>query len=256
MAPRKSYSIDLIKDEHIRSRFKLLPGDVGQSFDQLMIGHVVMEAFANDAFSAALEIYDLLDQRQPIDYQLNILYEVAMQFSRVFAKYFHPEKTTKAEHWASIQKCLKLPEFIGMGGVQNTSIHIFGLIMGLSRAEHPLNAELEKIGCKHYTHQQRSIIDGFTKKRDVLKNYINTSASETEVQLYCKITERLASWRSVHARRVRDYISAATSKSHTLLYESSVNQKGTILEIQQQFDHRIFETRQLNLLKNWRRSES
>ncbi len=143
-----------------------------------------------------------------------------------------------------------------MGGVQNTSIHIFGLIIGLSHAKHPLNAELEKIGCKHYTHQQRSIIDGFTKKRDVLKNYINTSASETEVQLYCKITERLASWRNVHARRVRDYISAATSKSHTLLYESSVNQKGTIFEIQQQFDHRIFETRQLNLLKDWRRSES
>jgi hypothetical protein len=130
--PGSLYSTEILKNEQIQCRFKLLLGEAGESFDQFMIGHVIMEAFANDAFAAALDMFESIKLKQPIDHQLNTICEVVTDFSRVFVKFFHPAKTTKAIHWSSIQKCLKMPEYIGMGGVQNTSIHIISLI-GSSR---------------------------------------------------------------------------------------------------------------------------
>lgn len=245
VSPGSAYSTQLLKDQKIEARFRLLPGDAGQSFDHFMIGHVVMEAHANDAFVAALEMVDSIKKGHSIDHSLQILCEVVTHFSRVFANYFHPEKTTKASHWPGIQKCLKLPEYFGMGGVQNTSIHIFGLIIGLSTPEHKMNAELEVLGAKHYTHKQRQVVECFTKNRDVLKDYINTAASPTERELYQKIIARMASWRSIHKQRVGTYISATTAQSHSKVYQTSANQHGTLEEIQHQLDHRIVETRAL-----------
>ena len=49
------------------------------------------------------------------------------------------------ESWGAVQATLKLPEYTGMGGAQNTSVILLGEVLGVAAPAHAAHQHLETI---------------------------------------------------------------------------------------------------------------
>merc|ERR1712050_490591 len=110
--------------------------------------------------SEVIKAQNLIAQGTNADAELANMTKLGKRMLNSFSQWFSGNRV-RFEHWSAIQATLKLPEYTGMGGAQNTSVFLLGEVLGVATPEHDANKKLETIAEMHFVPHQREVVKYF-----------------------------------------------------------------------------------------------
>lgn len=203
-----------------------------------MLGHVEMEARACLMFRLALQAQHSISSRGEAAKEMVHMADRGQDMLASFNRWFN-ENRVRLDDWSAIQATLKLPEYTGLGGAQNTGVCLLGEILGVAEPAHPANKALEAVAEAHFVRHQRQVAQLFRERRCVLRDHVKSpGASELERASFDRLVRASVLWRASHRARVLKYVGAAQG-GHA--YRTSTGQLADMRKLAAQFDSRIEE---------------
>jgi len=220
----------------LRCRFVPLGGQVCSSFEAFILGHVEMEAKACLMCRSALQVQHSILKGEDATEDMLRMAERGEDMFDSFQHWFN-ENRVRLDHWSDIQATLRLPEYTGMGGVQNTSVFLVGEILGVTDAAHPKNKE--GAAEAHFVKHQRQVVQFFKERRNVLRDHVQGfGSSKLERACFERLVRASLRWRASHRARVLKYVRAAQTGQE---YQTSTGQLTDTKMLAEQFDSRMEE---------------